>query len=64
MKIGILVVAYMLKDRLKEGARQRFARALQQRLWDRRVLITDPVASLTKSYLRYHRARRSAQKNL
>ena len=27
-------------------------------------LIADPVASLTKSYLRYHRARRSAQKNL
>lgn len=39
----ILVVAYMLKDRLKEGAKQSFARALRRRLWDRRVVITDPV---------------------
>lgn len=40
---GILVIAYMLKDRVKELARQRFATALQRRLWDRRVLISDPV---------------------
>jgi len=40
---AILVVAYMLKDRLKEGARQKFARVLQRRLWDRRVVITDPM---------------------
>ena len=39
----ILVVAYMLKDRLKESAKQSFARALRRRLWDRRVSITDPV---------------------
>jgi hypothetical protein len=33
----------MLKDRLKEGAKQSFARALRRHLWDRRVVITDPV---------------------
>ncbi|HKA91482.1 MAG TPA: hypothetical protein VKE22_27655 [Haliangiales bacterium] len=39
----ILVVAYMAKDRIKEGARGLFARVLKRYLYDRRCVIDDPA---------------------
>jgi len=38
----ILVVGYMFKDRIKEGARGIFSRWLQ-RFWDRKIVIDDPA---------------------
>ena len=39
----IFVVAYMFKDRLKEGTRALFARFLERHFYDRVVLIEDPM---------------------
>lgn len=39
----ILIVAYMFKDRLKEGTRALFARFLERSMWDRRIVIEDPA---------------------
>jgi hypothetical protein len=39
----ILVVGYMMKDRIKEGLRQIFAGYAARRLYDRSTVITDPV---------------------
>jgi hypothetical protein len=39
----VLVVAYMFKDRIKEGARGMFARWLERGFYDRRISIADPA---------------------
>jgi hypothetical protein len=39
----ILVVAYMFKDRIKEGARGTFSRWLARHLYDRKIVIDDPA---------------------
>ncbi|MBX5481770.1 MAG: hypothetical protein IRZ16_08000 [Myxococcaceae bacterium] len=39
----ILVVGYMMKDRIKEGMRRIFSRVLSRYLFDRSTRITDPV---------------------
>jgi hypothetical protein len=39
----ILVVAYMFKDRIKEGARGIFSRWLERGFYDRKIVIDDPA---------------------
>jgi hypothetical protein len=39
----ILVVAYMFKDRIKEGTRALFARFLERTMYDRKIVIDDPA---------------------
>ncbi len=39
----ILVIAYMAKDRIKEGTRGMFARVLKRYFYDRRCVIDDPT---------------------
>jgi hypothetical protein len=39
----ILVVAYMFKDRLKEGTRALFSRWLERHVYDRKIVIDDPA---------------------
>ncbi|MBI4511472.1 MAG: hypothetical protein HY698_17700 [Deltaproteobacteria bacterium] len=39
----ILVIAYMFKDRLKDGARAFFTRVLERHLYDRKTTIDDPA---------------------
>ncbi len=41
----ILVVGYMMKDRIKEGLRRIFRSAASQYLFDRTTIITEPVGS-------------------
>jgi hypothetical protein len=42
----ILVLAYMFKDRIKEGTRGIFARVLEKRLYDRKIVIDDPAGGV------------------
>jgi hypothetical protein len=42
----ILVIAYMFKDRLKEASRAFFARALEKKFYDRKIIIEDPAGGL------------------
>lgn len=39
----ILTIAYMFKDRIKEGTRAVFARFLERHLFDRKIVIGDPA---------------------
>ncbi|MSP16031.1 MAG: hypothetical protein EXR73_05365 [Myxococcales bacterium] len=56
----VLVVAYMLKDRIKDGARGFFTRVLERHLYDRRTVIEDAAGTavgVCREKVEYVRAR-------